>query len=615
MSITNLGNQYITFDYKHPATGSAFNTSLREAVKPGLYSGGQISITGANEISIAPFVVYIKTGTLYTDAKLIRIETRSAVTLTITESTPVIALTFTWQDVSENWLDFNQRTSGSAPLTNEICLGECEFTASVITSINTECVTRGLLDEDGNAYVDGDIVSDNTTSGWNAVDETWTYASADSPTFTLTTTGDKTAKYSKGMKIRCDQEQALTGYWTFNSSSATDVGTFTMTDVGTPTYTAGKFGNALTLDGSTDGLAITDDALLHLGSSGAAFTVGMWIKTTKTTIQNLFSSYITSTNLYGLILGVNVQTSGKTCFTTYQGTSAVSFIRIEGTTTVTDGNWHYIIYTFQNNWGQIYVDGKLDASGYLPNPNYAVTPRIRIGCVDVGTGNSEFFNGQIDDLFFINGYVLDEETIKAKYDSQTAQGSSNINITKKFLLTDISYSAPNTTMTLYGGTDFALSNSAITNPYYSMVQQPFGFNRNPDKWSYQIWDYRSLSQTPANNTTAYNMGGVAITVPIGKFELSLKCYGYASNTVDQEITLNIGLATVSNAVASNSLNVFLVIFSTIIGGKFYVKDTIDISVKKTYYLTALNYYTSGTPAMYVFGDRSTTKLIAKSVYI
>jgi hypothetical protein len=142
MSITNLGNQYITFDYRHPAKGSDFNTLLREAVKAGVYSGGLITFAGT-QITIAPFVIYIKTGTLYTDGKLVRIETRANTVITVNEATPVIALTYTWQDVSENWLDFNQRAHASSPLPDEICLGECIFGGGVITSIDYSEKTWG----------------------------------------------------------------------------------------------------------------------------------------------------------------------------------------------------------------------------------------------------------------------------------------------------------------------------------------------------------------------------------------------------------------------------------------------------------------------------------------
>jgi hypothetical protein len=132
VSITNLGNQYITFDYRHPATAKDFNTLLKGAIKPGIYSGGTITITGANTISIAPFIAYLYSST----DKLVRVETRTAVALTIAESTPVLSITFPWANVAENWLDWNQRAHASAVITNEVCLGEMVFVANAINSID-----------------------------------------------------------------------------------------------------------------------------------------------------------------------------------------------------------------------------------------------------------------------------------------------------------------------------------------------------------------------------------------------------------------------------------------------------------------------------------------------
>jgi hypothetical protein len=57
----------------------------------------------------------------------------------------------------------------------------------------------------------GDTTKKTTTAelgildGWIPTAETWTYASADDPTFTFTITGDYTARYSVGMKIKLTQ--------------------------------------------------------------------------------------------------------------------------------------------------------------------------------------------------------------------------------------------------------------------------------------------------------------------------------------------------------------------------------------------------------------------------
>jgi hypothetical protein len=50
---------------------------------------------------------------------------------------------------------------------------------------------------------------------------------------------------------------------------------------------------------------------------------------------------------------------------------------------------------------------------------------------------------------------------------------------KYFIITKVAYSSPNTTITVYGGTDYDLANAAITSPYYSTQKAPQGFPLNP----------------------------------------------------------------------------------------------------------------------------------------
>lgn len=46
---------------------------------------------------------------------------------------------------------------------------------------------------------------------------------------------------------------------------------------------------------------------------------------------------------------------------------------------------------------------------------------------------------------------------------------------KYFYIVSVSYSSPNTTVTVIGGNDYSLANAAITSPYYSKVDNPHGF--------------------------------------------------------------------------------------------------------------------------------------------
>lgn len=70
---------------------------------------------------------------------------------------------------------------------------------------------------------------------------------------------------------------------------------------------------------------------------------------------------------------------------------------------------------------------------------------------------------------------------------QTAKYTAGVKIkltqttAKYFYVVSSSYGAPNTTVTVTGGSDYTLANAAITNPYYSRAETPAGF---PDVFNY-----------------------------------------------------------------------------------------------------------------------------------
>ena len=93
-------------------------------------------------------------------------------------------------------------------------------------------------------------------------------------------------------------------------------------------------------------------------------------------------------------------------------------------------------------------------------------------------------------------------TIQAGHRIWLTQSSTS----KYFIVTKVSYSSPNTTLTLFGGTQYTLANSTITNPYYSAQYAPIGFPARPDYWSLTLWtplgvDY--IPSPPNNGTIVY----------------------------------------------------------------------------------------------------------------
>jgi hypothetical protein len=76
-------------------------------------------------------------------------------------------------------------------------------------------------------------------------------------------------------------------------------------------------------------------------------------------------------------------------------------------------------------------------------------------------------------------------------------------------------------VTVYGGTDYSMSGSTITNPYYSMVKAPQGFPLDPAKWTQTMsWDYDETISSPCAVTTYDLVGsGSAIALPVGAWDM------------------------------------------------------------------------------------------------
>jgi hypothetical protein len=299
-------------------------------------------------------------------------------------------------------------------------------------------------------------------NGWNPITETHTRASET----TITIPAGGLLKYAVSDKYKANQSIPLSAYWPMEDKDD-DIIPATTANIGTPTYTAGKFNNALTLNGTDQALAITDATVFK---PTGAFTLGMWVKSASAGANKwLFQSYSDNTNANGI--RVYIDSANHISFDV-GANAADAQNTLAGTTTLTNNAWHYVIVSSQGNHTKLFVDGVLEASGYTATPTYAATNYVRIGCAQVAGGaNTAWMNGQIDDLFFINGHAVDQYWVAAKYAAATAQTTANITATYQGYVTAVT----DTLLTLTGGADYALYNGTITSPHYSKASSPVGF--------------------------------------------------------------------------------------------------------------------------------------------
>lgn len=347
-------------------------------------------------------------------------------------------------------------------------------------------------------------------TGWFDVSDTWVFSSKDRETVKVTVPSGAKTRYTRGARVSNTQSVALTSSYNFNSNSTDQKGGYNGTD-SNMSYTSGKFSNAATFNGTSSVISVTDNT--NLKPTGA-FTIGLWFKTSTTgTNKYLYQSYSANTAVAGIQLFIDTNNNlnmltGKNTGTTL----GTDFSLIWGGSTVTDGNWHYVVYTWQNNFGQLYLDGVLEASGYMHTPAYAATNYVRIGAANGSGSNSSFMNGQIDDLFTVNGWAASEEWVKDKYDAQSTQGTSDVTFTNRYLVTEVA----DTQLTMYTGTDYTLLNATISNIQYSLAKAPIGFPMSPSKWSVLAEDVVDRAQNSPTQNSWYNMNALhQIIIPIG----------------------------------------------------------------------------------------------------
>lgn len=88
-------------------------------------------------------------------------------------------------------------------------------------------------------------------------------------------------------------------------------------------------------------------------------------------------------------------------------------------------------------------------------------------------------------------------------------------------------------ITLYGGTDYTLTNNPITAVNYSTSKVPFGFNSSPLKWTEELRDTATRTQLSPVNGTWYNLGALQLAVPIGAWRLYWVAYTQSNGPAGQ----------------------------------------------------------------------------------
>jgi len=158
---------------------------------------------------------------------------------------------------------------------------------------------------------------------------------------------------------------------------------------------------------------------------------------------------------------------------------------------------------------------------------------------------------------------------------------------KYFIITAVAFST-NTTITVYGGTDYDLANEAITLPYFSTQKAPVGFPLDPSKWSVKVTDVTERSQSSPTQNSWYNTGSLSISLPIGVWDteymvfISCQANGASANIFSALSTANNSASDDDLVAGSFSIGATAGDYRTF--GQVYRRKDLVIASKTSYYM-------------------------------
>lgn len=187
--------------------------------------------------------------------------------------------------------------------------------------------------------------------------------------------------------------------------------------------------------------------------------------------------------------------------------------------------------------------------------------------------------------------------------------------TKYFIVTKVSYGSPNTTMTIYGGTDYTLNGETISAPYFSAYKTPVGFPLDPTKWTIISTYTSNTAQATPTVGTWYNIGSFNISVAIGVWNILYSCLIGFDDATAGDYNAQCTLSTANNSESDN-LNTTYIQGASVTSLRLTARKDIALALtaKTTYYFNLMT-SASGLDNIRLFGSTSRGSIKAICAYL
>ena len=204
----------------------------------------------------------------------------------------------------------------------------------------------------------------------------------------------------------------IVGWWKFDGDVNDSSGNGNDgTEIGDPTYAAGKFGQAISFDGEGDRVEVPATVAGNPELFPArAISVSAWIRTTVSASKlcSLVRHEFHFTSLQTYDGGAHAA-----AFTDQKGSRTLRLTTFDWSK-INDGKWHHCAVTYNNGNHEVWIDGTKETSnnfGSYPLWTGDDQPWV-FGGKERGEGGGEHYPGELDDVRIYN-YALSEGEITA----------------------------------------------------------------------------------------------------------------------------------------------------------------------------------------------------------
>lgn len=178
--------------------------------------------------------------------------------------------------------------------------------------------------------------------------------------------------------------------------------------------------------------------------------------------------------------------------------------------------------------------------------------------------------------------------------------------TKYFFVTAIG----SATITGYFGTDYTLTNATISSPVYSGLSSPYGFPKDPAKWTASTIATSAASAAQTQNVWS-NLGSNSITLPIGAWKVDYSSSVEATRaSTGTEANSTLSTANNSESDINNTVTQAITATGSTASDNTYhlakYNIPITVAVATTYFL---NYRTRQTSTTFTLAGGLTPQII------